>query len=187
MLQLDDQVISGYGLKITAELALPSEDLSGTGSSSLTAENGTKPKRLRCTLNVKYDTPEQLQAINLLAEGKQSSGQRKVYTIINQTAEAFNIRQVRFTERLTAQELDDVEAWAVSFVLLEYQSVAERVEAKTAPSTAETNSEIPELDAIDESGQVAETEEMGWFERNIVKPMDSALAEEDTRDGTELV
>lgn len=182
ILQLDDRVIDGYGHTITAELALPSEDLSGTGSSSLTAENGTKPKRLRCSMNIRFDDLEQLQLINRLAEAKQESGQRKVFNIINQTAEAFNIRQVRFTERLTAQELSDSEAWQVSFVLLEYQSVAERVEAKSAPSTAEQNNEMP----VDDTGQVAQADEQSWFERWVVAPLDRALAGENSSD-TEVI
>lgn len=177
VLVLNDRQITGYGLTVICEMALPDDDLSGQSSSSLTAEMGFKPKRLRVSLNIKREEAGTLKALTKMVEAVDAeTGKRKVYTIINDTADAMGIRQVRFSERMTAQELDEVDAWAVSFVLLEHLSAPEKVEA--VQHKAPLDGEIPANDAPAVAEATAEPSELGWFERNILAPLDRALASE---------
>ena len=170
---LDETTINGFGHKVTCELALPDEDLSGQSSSSAAAEGGIKPKRLRVQLNIKYDDRDDLADLVLLASATNDDGSRKKYKIVNDTATAFNIRQVRFTERFSAQELDNTQAWSVSFVLVEHISVPEKVEQKRIESTE------PEVPLADQStaGTVSESEPLNGVEK-VVAWMDKKLAEE---------
>lgn len=176
-LVLNDTKISGYGIKVTCELALPEEDLSGQSSSSATAEKGFKPKRLRVSMNVKYEDAAELANIVLLStETHELKGTRLVYNIENQTAKAFSVRQVRFSDKVSAQELEDTQAWSVSFVLVEHLSIPEKVEAsklaQNEPKVATADTKV-----VSES-QRGETS--SWLD-NVLTYLDSALADEGSR------
>lgn len=177
-LVLNDTKITGYGQKVTCELALPDEDLSGQSSSSAVAEKGFKPKRLRVSLNIKYENVSELSEIVLLSTATDEAKRtRKVYNIENQTAKAFSVRQVRFTERVSAQELDDTQAWSVSFVLVEHLSIPEKVEAiniaTNEPAVAPADNNVVS------DAAVSNDEPMSWLE-NAFAYLDSALSSEDT-------
>nr|VFK16736.1 MAG: hypothetical protein BECKLFY1418C_GA0070996_102546 [Candidatus Kentron sp. LFY] len=140
LIVLGKTAIPGYGLRVQCELPMPDKDLSGEGSGTAIAERGFKPKRLRVSLFIRYTEPEQLEALVRLAEATDDSGERVIYPILNETAKAFRIREVRFTERLQANEQDGTQAWQVSFHLVEHHSIPEKVEdRKTAPATVTTS------------------------------------------------
>lgn len=170
---LGDFSVKGFELKVTAELALPESDLSGQSSSSASAEEGIKPKRLRVSLKIPYDDNKNLTSLITLAEATDANGSRKIYNIVNQTAEAYRIRQVRFTERFTAQEQDDSQAWGVTFVLVEQRSIPERIEQKRVE---EAKPSVPIADTTPRL-EASEQTPPGWFEK-IVAKLDSALADE---------
>ncbi len=141
---LNDTTITGYGLKVSCELALPEDDLSGQSSSTATAEKGFKPKRLKVSLNIKYEDADVLSTILLLSSATdEDTKKRTVYNIDNQTASAFGVRQVRFSDRVSAQEMDGSHAWSVSFTLLEHLSTSEKIEsqrlAESEPNLAEAD------------------------------------------------
>jgi len=166
--------VSGYGLKVTCELALPEEDLSGQSSSTAVAEKGFKPKRLRVAMKVRYEDVAELRNLVALSTATvEKKETRLVYNIQNQTAEAFSVRQVRFSDKVSAQELDDIQAWSVSFVLLEHLSVAEKIESMNLSQNE------PKVAVADAS--VASEAESGatsnWLD-NVLKYLDSALADE---------
>jgi hypothetical protein len=171
VLSLDNSTIMGYEFIVTGEQPLPDEDLSAQSSSTLTAEQGFKGKRLRVSMKIKYDDSQQLKALVALATAINESGKRKVYTISNQTADAFGVRQVRFSERLTSQELNDSQAWSVSFVLLEHKSVPEKREAKMQvneqPVSAPADEKV-------ESMTLAQADE-SFLEKYLLAPLDSSL------------
>jgi len=131
-LVLDSTPINGYDTKVNGELIMPDKDLSGNTSNSSTAEEGFKPKKISVSLKIKYVDINDLSALITLSQTLNSSDERKIYTIINQTAKAFNVRQVKFTERLRAAELDDQQAWQVNFTLLEHNSIPEKTEKRQA-------------------------------------------------------
>ena len=173
ILALDGTSIEGYDHKVTCDLPMPDEDLSGKSSSTAAAEGGIKPKRLRVSLNIKYENADHLADLVLLATDQNEDGARKRYDIVNKTAEAFNIRKVRFTERFNAQELGDIQAWAVSFVLVEHVSVQEKVEQRRIQS------QEPEVPVADQStaGAASEAEPTGGVEK-VAEYSNKSLAEE---------
>ena len=107
---------------------------------------------------------------------KLADGRRHTYTITNDTAAAFNIRQVRFSDKLTASEIDGEQAWAVDFVLREVLSVPEKVEAQQLTQNNGPADAPADAPAIEESSKPAES--VSWFESNIVKPLNDYLAQE---------
>ncbi|RUM56737.1 MAG: DNA-binding protein [Marinomonas sp.] len=173
ILALDGTSIEGYDHVVTCELPMPDEDLSGKSSSTAAAEGGIKPKRLRVSLKIKYENESDLADLVLLATDQNEDGSRKRYDIVNKTADAFNIRKVRFTERFNAQELGDIQAWSVSFVLVEHVSVQEKVEQRRIQS------QEPEVPVADQStaGAASEAEPAGGVEK-VVEYSNKSLAEE---------
>ena len=179
ILVLNDTKIEGYGHTVNCRFSLPESDLSGKSSSTAGAEEGDKACRLRVSLKIAYNTPDFLKNIKLLSMAKdEAKGTRKVYNIENQTAKAFGVRQVRFTDEVSAQELDDEQAWSVSFTLIEHLSIAEKVETqkiktdepKAAPADEKVISEV----------SAAESLPAGWLEKGLAW-MDSKLAEEEKK------
>jgi len=176
ILALNDTKIEGYGHKVNCKFSLPESDLSGKSSSTATAEEGDKACRLRITLNIKYDDSDYLKTIKRLSTAKDDGGKRVVYTINNQTAKAFGVRQVKFTEEVSAQELDDSQAWTVSFTLVEYLSIPEKVEEKKIKE--EEPDAAPADEVVVSEVSAAESVPVGWFEKGLAW-MDAKLAEEE--------
>lgn len=131
-LLLDGQQVLGKKMKITANLRIESDDLSGQTSSSEKAHNGFKPKTLTVAMMIAFVDLAQLKILMRLAEATAGGGQLKTYRIVNDTAAAFGIRQVQFTEGVSAREDDTLAAWSVQFTLTEKQSNPEKVEQRRA-------------------------------------------------------
>lgn len=131
-LLLDGQQVLGKKMKITANLRIESEDLSGQTSGSEKAHKGFKPKTLTVALQIAFVDHVQLKTLMRLAEATAGGGQLKTYRIVNDTAGAFGIRQVQFTEGVSAREDDTLNAWSVQFTLTEKQSNPEKVEQRRA-------------------------------------------------------
>lgn len=143
-LLLDGQQVLGKRMKVTANLRIESEDLSGQTSGSEKAHKGFKPKTLTVSLQIAFVDLAQLKTLMRLAEGTAGGGQLKTYRVVNDTAAAFGIRQVQFTEGVSAREDDTLASWSVQFTLTEKQSNPEKVEqrrkangttAQSAPGT----------------------------------------------------
>ena len=79
---------------------------------------------------------------------------------------------------MSAQELDDEQAWSVSFTLIEHLSIAEKVE------TQKIKTDEPEAAPADEKviSEVSAAENLpaGWLEKGLAW-MDSKLAEEEKK------
>ena len=168
LLLLNDSVINGYEHRVTCELPMPDTDLSGNSSSTAISEEGFKPKKLSISLKIRFDDHDDLSSLVQLAEAVNSAGERKIYTIVNKLAKAYNIRQVRFTESLRASELANSLAWQVNFSLLEYNSVPEKVESAQADNTSNTSDND---DAIvqDTPSATEDNQELTEFEKLLAK------------------
>jgi len=129
-LLLDGQKVNGKSLKVTANLRIDSADLSGQTSNTDSAHKGFKPKALTVSLLIPYRDHQQLVDLMRRAEATAAGGQLKTYRIVNDTAEAFGVRQVIFSDTLTAREDDSLAAWRVQFTLTEKLSNPERVETR---------------------------------------------------------
>lgn len=134
LMLLDGQAVEGKNLKITGSLSIESEDLSGQTSNTESAHKGFKPKTLTCTLLITYKDADQLRSLMSLAEATESGGQRKTYRVVNDTAAAFGVRQVQFSDSVSAREADTIRAWQVQFTLTEKLSNPEKVEGRKATS-----------------------------------------------------
>ena len=132
---LSGQKVEGKNLKVTASLSIESEDMSGQTSNTETAHKGFKPKSLTVSLMILYKDAQQLRALLALAEATEAGGQRKTYRIVNDTAVAFGVRQVQFSDSVSAREADTIKAWMVQFTLTEKLSNPEKVE-KRRPAAA---------------------------------------------------
>ncbi|QSB20610.1 DNA-binding protein [Pseudomonas sp. 15A4] len=129
-LLLDGQKIQGKNLKVVANLRIESGDLSGQTSNTEKAHKGFKPKTLAVTMTIPFNLPEQLRELMRLAEATSSGGQLHLYRVVNDTADAFGVRQVEFSEGVSVREHDSLSQWQIQFTLSERQSNPEKVEGR---------------------------------------------------------
>jgi hypothetical protein len=129
-LLLDGQKVNGKSLRVTANLRIESGDMSGQTSNTASSHKGFKPKTLTVALLIPYRDRTHLTEIMRLAEATADSGQLKTYRLVNDTAEAFGVRQVQFSDTVSAREDDNLSAWRVQFTLMEKLSNPERVETR---------------------------------------------------------
>jgi hypothetical protein len=129
-LLLNGSKIPGYGLSITANLHIASEDLSGSGSSTATAEKGFKPKTFNVETYIRFSEGRTLYDLVRMVEGVGDGGSRTIYRVQNPLTAAMGVQQVRFSDNFAATPEDGKQCWKVSFSLSEYDSTAERTEAR---------------------------------------------------------
>lgn len=147
---LNGEQVLGKDLKVSANLRIESDDLSGQTSNTETAHKGFKPKTLAVTLTIRYGDAAQLRSLMSLAEATESGGQLRTYRVVNDTAAAFGVRQVQFSDGVSAREDDTLSAWRVQFTLSEKLSNPERVEKRRNP--AAVNQQGAGGQAVGESG-----------------------------------
>ncbi|UOA08621.1 hypothetical protein [Methylobacter sp. S3L5C] len=178
-IHLNGTKIPGYGQKVSVDLSLASEDMSGNSSHTPKAEKGDKAKSLKVQLTIKFSDEADLKSIVTMAEAKNSSGEREIYNIINQTANAVGMRKVNFTETLSIKENDGTEDWSINFSLTEYESVPEKKEARQAEKkvqsqTAKGTSVNGQTTATTTTPITDQAIELTPFEK-IVKDFDTRL------------
>ena len=142
LMRLDDFNVPGFGLTVTGDLEIRTQDLSGETSGTARAEQGLKPKKLNVFLSIRFKDKTQLHSLFQVIEARDENGEGKVYTIANRDANAVGIRQVKFTDRVSWKPQEGKRAWDVSFVLREYFSVPEKAEQRESqPETVAQKSE----------------------------------------------
>ncbi len=117
--------VPGKDLRVQASLDLPDKAMDEFGSGTDTVAGGSAPKKLSVALRLPFTGIEELRALLSIAEAVDDTGDRLVYDVVDMTARAYNIRQVAFTGTVAAKEMDDLQAWNVSFTLIERRSIAE--------------------------------------------------------------
>ncbi|GAA0426939.1 hypothetical protein GCM10008969_58120 [Pseudomonas veronii subsp. inensis] len=168
-LLLDGQKVNGKSLKVTANLRIESGDLSGQTSNTASAHKGFKPKALTVSLLIPYRDQQHLVDLMRLAEATSAGGQLKTYRIVNDTAEAFGVRQVIFSDTITAREDDSLAAWRVQFTLTEKRSNPERVETRRPDNSV--HQQGSNGDSVTAPSGEADEPELNGFER-ILKRVD---------------
>ncbi|MBC17023.1 Nucleoid DNA-binding protein [Pseudodesulfovibrio profundus] len=177
LLRLDNYNMPGHELKIGASMDIRTTDASGDTSGTDEVENGFKPKKITVSLVIKAIDASDLTELTRVAEAK-TNGERKIYTIVNKTANAMGIRQVRFAENFSVREKDGLRAWDISFTLKEYQSNPERVEQREpkpepVAQVSEGTSTVTDTAALKKAEQ--EIQEMGLVEHALYY-LDKVLA-----------
>lgn len=131
-LLLDGHKVQGKNLKVTANLRIESGDMSGQTSNTDKAHKGFKPKTLTVSLMIPFVDKSQLVDLMRLAEATAGGGQLHLYRVVNDSAEAFGVRQVEFSDGISAREDDSLRGWLVQFTLSERESNPEKVESRRA-------------------------------------------------------
>ncbi|WP_122665139.1 DNA-binding protein [Pseudomonas viridiflava] len=171
-LLLDGQQVLGKRMKVTANLRIESEDLSGQTSGSEKAHKGFKPKTLTVSLQIAFVDQVQLKTLMRLAEATEGGGQLKTYRIVNDTASAFGMRQVQFTEGVSAREDDTLASWSVQFTLTEKQSNPEKVEQRRKANGSKAQS-ASGTGVAGEDGSGTDTALTGF--EGVLKKLDNYL------------
>ena len=173
-LLLDGQKVNGKSLKVTANLRIESGDLSGQTSNTDSSHKGFKPKTLTVSLLIPYRDRAHLMELMRLSETTVDDGQRKTYRVVNDTAEAFGVRQANFSDTITAREDDSLAAWRVQFTLSEKLSNPERVETRRPAN--KVNQQIGSGSSVADPSvpHEANTPELSGFE-SILKRVDDYL------------
>lgn len=178
-LLLDGQKVNGKSLKVTANLRIESGDMSGQTSNTDSAHKGFKPKALTVSLLIPYRDQAHLVELMRLAEATATGGQLKTYRVVNDTAETFGVRQVTFSDTITAREDDSLSAWRVQFTLTEKLSNPERVETRRPGNKVQqqggTGTGVADPSATPETEPGAAAPELSGFE-GVLKRVDDYLA-----------
>lgn len=137
-IHLNGTKIPGHNQKVSVQLNLAGEDMSGQGSYTPQAETGDKPKEISVSTSIRFVDEADLTRLITLAEAKNASDERMIYNVINTTANAMSIRQVRFQGSVQVREDESLKLWLISFNLIEYRSVSEKKQARAAGKTVGT-------------------------------------------------
>ena len=173
-LYLNKIKVDGHELKLSATLPLAGQDLSGQSSYTQSAETGDKPKQISVRLGIKMNQAEQLQNVVQLAEAKDQNGNRQIYDVVNDTAQAMGIRRVKFQGDLSVNEDENTKQWRVTFKLTEVQSIPERKEARQQAQTVTDQAATGDTVATADTA-VPDQVQLSDFE-NVLQYLDNALA-----------
>lgn len=137
---LDGKPIYLRNFNCSLTMERESEDMSGQKSSTERSDKGVKAKKLAVRGVIPYENAEWLTDLLNLAERVDEKGEQKSYRVANRTADAANMRECVFTGTLSIEE-STVQAWDVSFELVEKNSVSEKKEQRTKKPIAKKQSE----------------------------------------------
>lgn len=175
-MRLDNYAIPGFSIKVSCSLSIEGTSLSGQTSATDAAHQGFKPKQFNVSLELPYKYKSQLTELMNVAEALGEAGKRKVYTLIDETGNAMNVRQVQFASTVAARPADKIKAWQINFGLQEFQSVPEKVEKQqqqtTATAVAPAGIQIIAAATVEPAQEV---QPLTGFER-VLQKMDNALA-----------
>lgn len=178
MLALDGEAIPLKAIRVSPKMTIETKDKSGQSSSTTKSENGIKAKELSVSGLVDFKNKALLSRIFALAEAKGSGGAGKRYRVACPVAQAINMREGIFTGNIEAIEQDDKLAWKVSFTLTEQVSTAEKSKGRKAagtPSGTTKTQTAAGTTASADDDQAEKKEELTWFERTFLKPLDDTL------------
>jgi hypothetical protein len=177
-LLLNGQQILGNRMKVTANLRIEADDMGGQTSGTEKSHKGFKPKTLTVAMTIRYKDKADLRTLMRLAEGTEKGGQLSTYRIVNDTAEAFGIRQVTFADGVSAREDDSLAQWIIQFTLSEKLSNPEKVESRRAGNAVTSQSAPGDgvAGAGSAGGSGSAPQELTGFEA-VLKKVDTYLGE----------
>ena len=169
---LNGEQIIGNRMKVTANLKIEAGDMSGQTSGTDASHKGFKPKTLTVAMTIRYKDKANLRTLMRLAESTEGGGQLTTYRIVNDTAEAFGVRQVTFADGVSAREDDSLAQWIIQFTLSEKLSNPEKVENRRAGNAVASQSAPG--DGVSGSDGSTKPEELTGFEA-VMKKVDNYL------------
>ena len=166
-------------LEVSLKLPLKNKSVSGSTSATDTVNTGTKAKSLSVAGTLRFNQSEHLSDLIKVAEAEDDDGARRVYNISDDTATAADIRQVIFDGDFNVRKVKELNAWNVTFNLLQKNSVAEAKAERaqtdsnpvtdTATGTAVTTTDDTTVSIIDTNTSIYK----------ILKKIDNYLAPDD--------
>lgn len=152
-MMLDDYVVPDKNIRVTMTMAFESESLGSQTSATDSAHKGIKPKEFNVSLTIPFVENTKLSRLIAIAQATRKDGALHVYDIVDQTANAAKVRQVRFSNSFAAREDSVLQAWNIQFSLTEYLSVPEKTEQRTETAPAAAQSADGEIVSAEGSGQ----------------------------------
>lgn len=125
-LNLDGVRVPGSEIKLQVTFSISTEDASGQSSSTADIDTGHKAQVIRVRMLV--TSAEDLKTIRGMAGKLLEDGSRHIFTIVNDTTDSMDIRQVKFVGDMAVREDQALRAWRTTFLLKEHRSVAEKQE-----------------------------------------------------------
>lgn len=175
ILALNGEAIPLKNLAVTPSMMFQDKDQSGQSSSTAVAEQGIKPKELRVTGILPFTESKAFARLFELAEAKEN-GNLKRYRVANLTAQAINFRIGTFTNSIDASKAEGKQAWQITFTLREHLSVSEKRESRAnGKVTAKKQGGAATGNQSQGSGAQEDTEQLTWFEKKVLKPINDAL------------
>ncbi|UGS44751.1 hypothetical protein JMT66_15515 [Kosakonia cowanii] len=172
-LALNGEAIPLKGIRVTVSQQFPDKDQSGQTSATSKSEQGAKGKELRVNGEIAFKDVAVLTRLFQLANATDSGGKRVVYRVANSVARAVNLREASFSGTIDAPQQDGRMSWAITFTLSEHISVAEKKEAAVNSRKTSKAQKPGAAGGAAEAGEDAE--QMTWFERKVLKPVNDAL------------
>lgn len=173
-MMLDNYKVPNKDLKVSLSQPIPNEDMSGQTASTETVGKGKKAKQLEVSLTVGFVDKQQLRELSALADAVDTKGDSVKYTIVDELAQAVNIRQVHFVGNFRVTKADMLQAWQISFSLAEYYSVPEKKEQRQP--VAEPEQQASDTQAVAATDTEVTPEEPLTGFRKWLKNWDESLA-----------
>lgn len=162
-------------LLVSLKLSLSNQKVGGNTSSTDSVNTGTKPKQLSIAGVLPFAKVEHLRQLIQVAEATTASGARQVYNITDETADAADIRQVKFDGDFNVRKMKEYNAWNVTFSLHQVNSIAEANEARALDaSVAVGDSAAGQSIAGDDAFEQANQQHGMVYD--FLKRVDAALA-----------
>lgn len=135
MFALDGQTFGIKNVLVSFEREFKSQDMSGQSSFTDDAEQGEKAAMLDISGLIAFRDLDKLTLLESMSNAKDENGDRKIYRVVNDVANAFKVRNVKFVGKFSAVQQENPLAWRVSFKLREHNSVAEQKEQRAKDQT----------------------------------------------------
>ena len=158
-LSLNGKPIYMSNIILTVSMRREEKDMSGQKSSTKKTDKGVKAKEIDVVGNIAYRDKQHLTDLFNLAEAVDSKGQQVKYRVAAISAEAVNMREVQFSEEISAVEQPNLLAWQVSFKLREVNSVSEKKEQRKKKPTTKVQAEEKATQAQSTQAQSAQNKE----------------------------
>lgn len=158
-LSLNGKPIYMSNMIITVSMRREEKDMSGQKSSTKKTDKGVKAKEINVTGIIAYRDKQNLTDLFNLAEAVDKKGEQAKYRVAAISAEAINMREVQFSEEISAVEQPNLLAWQVSFKLREVNSVSEKKEQRKKKPTTKVQQETKATQAQSTQAQSTQDKE----------------------------
>lgn len=133
-MMLDNYPVPRQEFRVAMSMQFDAASLGAQTSATDSAHKGIKPKEFNVSFIIPFDDASAVRQLLAVAEATNTDGSLHVYDIVSDTANACNVRQVRFTDSFRVVEEATRRCWSVSFTLREFLSIAEKAEQRIEKS-----------------------------------------------------